>query len=252
MSLRFARTLTVSSITALALAACGSPSGTAGDAGSEQPVAAKVAAPAGKAWSDVAAKSADGGLVIGNPEAPIKVIEFASLTCGACAQFSADSAGELKKDFIDTGRVSFELRHFLRNPIDLLAASAIKCAPLDRQYALTSNIFANQSELFAGAETGGEAAQTAMASQADPQRFAKAADALGISGMFQSRGMATDQVKACLGNTAEVEKLVTENNKWTETFQISGTPTFVINGQVAEGVLAWAALRDRLKTMGAR
>lgn len=250
MALRFARTLALTSFAALALAACGDKPGA--DGTTEQAVVDKVTAPAGKIWSEVAAKTADGGLLLGNPEAPIKVIEFASLTCGACAAFSADSDEELKRDFIDTGRVSFELRHFLRNPIDLLAASAVQCAPLDRQHALAANIFANQSELFAGAEKGGEAAQAAMSNQTDPQRFLKAADALGISAMFQSRGMAADQVKACLGNAAGVEKLVADNNKWLESFEITGTPTFVINGQIAEGALSWSALRDRLRTMGAR
>lgn len=243
------RTALLASFTALTLAAC---SGGSGDGTKEQAVITKVTAPAGKTWSDVAAVTADGGLLIGNPEAPIKLIEFASLTCGGCAAFSADSGAELKKDFIDTGRVSFEVRHFLRNPIDLLAASTIQCAPLDRQYPLISNVFANQAELFAGAETGGEAAQAAMSNQADPQRFVKAADALGISTMFQSRGMAADQVKTCLGNVAGVEKLVADNNKWLETFEITGTPTFVINGQIVEGVSGWAAMRDRLRTMGAR
>ena len=250
MAIRLARTIAIASFSAIALAACGSGGG-AGDGAAEQPVAAKVAAPAGKSWSEVAARSADGGLVVGNPEAPIKVIEFASLTCGACAQFSADSGSELKKDFVDTGRVSFEVRHFLRNPIDLLAASVVQCAPTDRQYALTSNLMASQQDLFAGAEAGGEAAQAAMNNQADPARFAKAADALGISTMFQSRGMAADQVKACLSNTAEVEKLVADNNKWIEQYEVSGTPTFVINGDVV-GTLNWAGLRDRLRTMGAR
>lgn len=250
MTLRSVRHITLTSLAALALAACGGSA--TGDGTAEQPVVAKVTAPAGKLWSDVAARTADGGLLVGNPEASIKVIEFASLTCGACAQFSADSGNELKKDFVDTGRVSFELRHFLRNPIDLLAASVIQCAPVDRQYALSSNILASQEELFAGANAGGAGAQAAMANEADPARFAKAAQALGISAMFQSRGMAADQVNACLGNAASVEKLVADNNQWNEAFQIAGTPTFVINGQVADGVVGWAALRDRLRTMGAR
>jgi protein-disulfide isomerase len=250
MAIRFARSIILTTAAALALAGCGSGGGGA-DGAAEQPVAEKVAAPAGKSWSEVAARSPDGGLVVGNPAAAIKVIEFASLTCGACAQFSADSGDELKKDFIDTGRVSFEVRHFLRNPIDLLAASIVQCAPADRQHALTSNIMASQQDLFAGAETGGEAAQAAMNNQTDPARFAKAADALGISTMFQSRGMAADQVKACLSNTAEVEKLVADNNKWIEQYEVSGTPTFVVNGEVV-GTLNWAGLRDRLRTMGAR
>lgn len=250
MAFRLARNIAFTAFATLALAACSG--GGTGDGTAEQPVVAKVTAPAGKIWSDVAARTADGGLIIGNPEAPIKIVEFASLTCGACAQFSADSGEELKKDFIDSGRVSFELRHFLRNPIDLLAASIIECAPVDRQYALASNILASQEELFAGANAGGEGAQAAMANEADPARFAKASQALGISAMFQSRGMAADQVNACLGNAASVEKLVAENNKWTEAFKITGTPTFLINGQVADGVVGWPAMRDRLRTMGAR
>lgn len=249
MAIRLVRHIALTSLAALALAAC---SGGAGDGTAEEPVVAKVTAPAGKIWSEVASRTAEGGLLVGNPAASIKVIEFASLTCGACAQFSADSGEELKKDFVDTGRVSFELRHFLRNPIDLLAASAVQCAPVERQYALAENILASQEELFAGANAGGEAAQAAMANEADAARFAKAADALGISAMFQSRGMAAEQVQACLSNAAGVEKLVADNNQWNEAFAISGTPTFVVNGQVVEGVTSWAALRDRLRTMGAR
>lgn len=247
MALRLVRTVALTSFAALALAACSG----GGDSAKEQPVAEKVAAPAGKQWSEIAAQTADGGLLIGNPEAPIKVIEFASLTCHACAQFSAESGPELKKDFIDTGRVSFEIRQFLRNPLDLLAASTVRCAPLDRQYALASNIFASQEELFAKAESGGEAAQAAIANQADPQRYLKAASAWGVDTLFQSRGLSTEQVKSCLGNIAGVEKLVAENNKWLETYDIPGTPTFVINGENV-GTLSWALMRDRLRTMGAR
>lgn len=250
MAFRLARQIALTSLAALALTACGGGAG--GDGTAEQPVVAKVTAPAGTTWSETATRTAEGGLLVGNPAATIKIIEFGSLTCGACAQFSADSGEELKKDFIDSGRVSFELRHFLRNPIDLLAASIIQCAPVERQHALAENIFASQEELFAGANAGGEGAQAAMANEADPARFAKAAQALGISTMFQSRGMAADQVNACLGNAATVEKLVADNNQWNEQFKISGTPTFVINGQVADGIVGWPALRDRLRTMGAR
>ena len=249
MAFRLARTIALTSLTALALAACGG--GGTGDATAEQPVAAKVAAPAGKTWSDVAVRTADGGLLIGNPEAPIKVIEFASLTCSACAKFSADSGEELKKDFIDSGRVSFELRHFLLNQVDLLAANVVQCAPPERQYALATNLFASQEEMFAGANAGMQGAQAAMANQADPARFVKAAEAIGLTSVFQARGMPAEAVKACLSNVAEVESLVTRNNSWNEQYQIQGTPTFIVNGQSA-GSLNWAGLRDQLRAMGAR
>lgn len=249
MAFRLARTIALTSLTALALAACSG--GGTGDSTAEQPVAAKVAAPAGKIWSDIAVRTADGGLLIGNPDAPIKVIEFASLTCGHCAQFSADSTDELTKDFIDGGRVSFELRHFLLNQIDILAATVVECAPPERQFALAKNLFASQKELFEGAKAGGAAAQSAMTNQADPQRFVKAADAIGLTAIFQARGIPAEQVRSCLANTAAIEKLVADNNKWTDEFKVAGTPTFAINGQ-SVGTLNWAGMRDRLRNMGAR
>lgn len=249
MAFRLARHIAFTALATLALTACSG--GGTGDGTTEQPVVAKVTAPAGKIWSDVATRTAGGGLLIGNPEAPIKVIEFASLTCGHCAKFSADSSEELTKDFIDSGRVSFELRHFLLNQIDILAATVVECAPPERQFALAKNLFASQEEMFAGAQAGGAAAQAAMSNQADPQRFAKAADALGLTAMFQARGMAAEPVRACLGNIAAIEKLVADNNAWKDEFQVTGTPTFAINGQ-SIGTLEWAGMRDRLRTMGAR
>lgn len=247
MAFKFAHLAAAVSLAALTLTGCGGKA----DGTEEQSVINKVTAPAGKSWSETVSITPDGGLLIGNPSAAIKVIEFASLTCGVCAQFSADSGEELSKQFLDSGRVSFEMRQYLRNPIDLLAASAIRCAPLDRQYALTKNIFASQADLFAGAEQGGEAAQAAMANQADPQRFTKAAEALGISAMFQSRGLSGEQVNACLGDAPGVEKAVANFNKWNETFEIAGTPTFIINGENV-GTLNWPGMRDRLRALGAR
>ena len=114
------RILLLASLGAVALAGCGE---TKTDQTKEQDVIAKVAAPAGKSWSQTVAKTADGGYVMGNPDAPIKVIEFASITCSHCAAFSVESHEEIKRDFIDTGRVSLEVRNFIRDPLDASAAA---------------------------------------------------------------------------------------------------------------------------------
>ena len=92
----------LSSFGALALAGCG---GGATDQSKEQEVVAKVAPPAGKSWSQVVRVDGD-GVVMGNPDAPIKLEEYGAFTCGHCAQFAKDSHEELKRDFVDTGRVS--------------------------------------------------------------------------------------------------------------------------------------------------
>src|SRR6185312_11028676 len=85
---RFAFTVLASS-TALALASCGSKDNTASGLAKAAPVAA-IAAPAGQMWSDVVSATPDGGMRMGNPNAPIKVIEYGALSCPHCAKLSND------------------------------------------------------------------------------------------------------------------------------------------------------------------
>ena len=242
------RPLFIASLGALALAGCGESKT---DPAKEQDVIAKVAAPAGKSWSATVSQTADGGYVMGNPDAPIKIVEFASLTCSHCAEFSKESHEEIKRDFIDTGRVSLEVRNFIRDPLDATAAAVIRCAPVDRYYPLQENVFASQAELFQGAQSNPQGGEAAMALP-PAQRFPALAKAWKLDQFFQSRGMTADQVNACLSNLPNIEKLEQSTNAAMETYRISGTPSFIINGQLAEGIAAWGPLRDRLRTMGVR
>lgn len=242
------RPILLASIGALALAGCGK--GTT-DQSKEQAVVAKVAAPAGKQWSTTVTKTAEGGYLMGNPDAPIKIIEYASLTCSHCADFSKESHEEIKRDFIDSGRVSLEVRNFIRDPLDAMAAAVVHCGPVDRYFPLQENVFASQAELFAGAQANPKGGEAAMALP-PAQRFPALAKAWKLGEFFQSRGVTADQINACLSNVDNISKLEQMTNKGIEQFKIQGTPTFVINGQVAEGITTWGPLRDRLRTMGAR
>ncbi|MBA3941094.1 MAG: protein-disulfide isomerase [Sphingopyxis sp.] len=238
----------LTSLGALALAGCGESKT---DPTKEQEVIAKVTAPAGKAWSATVAKTPEGGYRMGNPEAPIKIVEFASLTCSHCADFSKESAEEIKRDFIDTGRVSLEVRNFIRDPLDATAAAVIQCAPVERYFPLQENVFASQAELFQNAQGNQQGYEAALALPPG-QRFPALAKALKLDSFFQARGLTADQVNSCLGNLDNIAKLEKTTNAAIEQYKVAGTPTFVINGQVAEGIAAWGALRDRLRTLGAR
>ena len=123
-------------------------------------------------------------IVVGDPKAPVTIYEYASLTCSHCAAFSTESHDEIKRDFIDTGRVSLEVRNFIRDPLDATAAAIVRCAPVDRYFPLQENVFASQEELFAGVK-GNEAAGEAAMKLPPAQRFPALAKALKLDQFFQ-------------------------------------------------------------------
>ena len=234
---------------ALGLAACGK--GTEENAGLSGEPIAKVAAPAGKAWADIVTKTPEGGYRMGNPEAAIKLIEYASLTCSHCAEFSEQGSAALRDEFIASGRVSYELRNFVRDPIDLSASLLTRCGTPESYFALTEQAFANQQAMLARAQAAGEAAYTAAMGQTDGKRYAAMADLTGMSEFFAARGIAKDQAAACLANAAEAQGLAKRTQEQSEQFKIEGTPTFLVNGK-SIGSMGWKELRAKLQTMGAR
>src|SRR5690606_11274640 len=87
---------------------------------------APIAAPAGQSWLETAAVTPEGGNVVGNPNAPLKLVEYASHTCGTCAMFSQDSGGEIDK-YIESGVLSYGIRNQIHNAIDLTLAMLNRC-----------------------------------------------------------------------------------------------------------------------------
>eukprot|EP01041_Mallomonas_annulata_P018631 gene18631-37641_t len=96
------KSLFITAAAALALAACGS--GDSAGAPKGEPIA-KVAAPAGKAWTDVVTKTEAGGYKMGNPDAKLQLVEYGAITCPGCAQFSVQSTEELN-EIVNTGVVA--------------------------------------------------------------------------------------------------------------------------------------------------
>lgn len=238
----------LSSLGALALAGCG---GGASDATKEQAAIAKVAAPAGKSWSQVVSFDSDGAAVMGNPDAPIKLHEFGAFSCGACANFAKESHEELKRDFIDTGRVSFKLTPFILHPVDAISGAIIKCTGPDRYFPLADATFLDHEAFLSGASSPAPGIEAAM--QLPPeQRFTALAKGWKLDQFYQQRGVPAAAIEQCLAKVDNVTAIEKGTNDGVETYQITGTPTFVINGKKVDGISSWGPLRDRLRTMGAR
>ena len=85
------------------------------------------AAPKTVGWNTTVALTAAGGHLIGNPAAPVKLVEYVSYTCPHCAHFESESEAALQLSFIKGGKGSVEIRSFLRNPIDVAASLLVEC-----------------------------------------------------------------------------------------------------------------------------
>jgi protein-disulfide isomerase len=244
-TLHFTR-LALTAVAAFGIAACNSGgSAPTGDA------VAKVAAPAGQKWSDVARATQD-GVIIGNPDAPLKLIEFASPTCSHCAEFSKEGSAALKSEFVDSGRVSLEIRPFMLNAIDLVVASIVNCAGPERFVPLLDNVYATQADMFAGVQSADQTAANAAMQLPETQRFPALARALKLDTYFAARGMAAADIDRCLADPAAVNRWQESTTRNQAAFEITGTPTFILNDQVMTGVGTWDGVRDGLRAAGAR
>lgn len=232
----------------LGLAACNKDK--AGETPSGEPIA-KIAAPAGKAWGDVVTRTPEGGYLMGNPNAPIKLVEFGSLTCSHCAEFADKSHGPLRDTFVASGRVSYEFRNFVRDPIDIASAMLARCGSPESFFPLTDQLFAAQNATFDAWNKLGQAGQTAVMNQPDAKRFIAIAEGAGLTEFVSSRGIAKDQANACLADVKTAQALATSTQKQGEEFDIQGTPTFLINGAKFDGN-TWEAVKARLEQLGAR
>jgi protein-disulfide isomerase len=234
---------------ALGLAACGESADSSG-APTGGPIA-NVAPPAGKAWNEMIAVTEDGGYRMGNPEAPIKLVEFASLTCSHCAEFAEASAVELAETFVASGRVSYEFRNFVRDPIDITAAQLVRCAPPEAFFALTDQVLAFQPALFENWQKAGEAQLKAIDTLPVEKRGLGIAQAAGLTDFFATRGISRDQAATCLADPAKAQDLARRTEAQSKQFDITGTPTFVINGSKVQGN-TWAEIKPLLENAGAR
>jgi protein-disulfide isomerase len=232
----------------LMLAAC-DDAATADGAASGEPLPA-IAAPAGTQWADTVAVTPEGGYRIGNPDAPLKLVEYASHTCGACAGFAATGKPVLKDKYVASGVVSFELRNLVRDPIDLSIATLVRCGAKENMQPLSDQAWASLEAIF-GAVQANQSLYEAAANQPVNQRFVTIAQAAGLIEFFAARGLSADQSRACLADTAKVQAIADASNKQSEELKITGTPTFILNGKKLD-VTQWPQLEPLLKSAGAR
>jgi protein-disulfide isomerase len=162
-------------------------------------------------------------MVLGKADAPITIIEYASLTCPHCARFHAETLPQLKAEFIDTGKARLIFRDFPLDQLAFAGAVLARCGGPDRYYTFLNVLFAQQGQ---------------WATSSDPKGALTQIGRLG--------GVPSDQFEACLADKALADQILNSRLEGNQKHNVSSTPSFVIGGKTYAGNLTIAELREHL------
>lgn len=196
--------------------------------------AALAAAPAKPAWLLTFTVSPIGGHIIGNPAAAIKLVEYASYTCGHCATFETTEAPMLKTQYIAEGKVSFEVRNLVRDEIDLTAAMLARCGGKGRFFGNHRHLMATQAQWMDDSKITSPTVAKLQAN--DLFGFMLAAHTeLGLDKVMQARGITPAKAKACVTDAAALDQILAMTDEAVGPLGLTGTPSFLVNGNRVDG-----------------
>ena len=149
-------------------------------------------------------------MTMGDPKAKVTMIEYASVACPHCAHFNNDVFPEVKKKYIDTGKVFYVSREALTGEPTVAAAGFLlaRCAGKDKYFQVTDAIYRAQEDMFRSGDVHGTLLRIA-----------------------QSAGMSEDQFTKCITDDKAITALNDRVEKSSKQDNVDGTPFFIINGK---------------------
>jgi protein-disulfide isomerase len=212
--------------------------------------AGSPAAPVDGKWIETVSKTTDGGMMMGNPTAPVKLVEYGALSCSHCADFSEKSSTGLKA-MVASGKVSYEFRPFLLNALDVPSSLLARCGGAGPFFPISEQLYKAQREWLGKTQTITPAEQKSFETLPPVQQTVFLAEKLGLIDFVKARGITPDAAKACLTDQKAIDELGKISEVAQKTFNVTGTPTFVINGATVPNTGTWEALEPKLKAAGA-
>ncbi len=229
------------------LGACNADKASTNGTAASNVAATPVAAPNNGDWSTIVSQTPEGGFVMGNPNAKVKLIEYGSLTCPACAAFAEQGETPLIDNYVKKGLVSFEFRNFVRDPYDITAALITRCGGAASFFGLTRAFYANQQQWIGKIQTADPAQMQALESQGPQAQFKALSEIAGFPAFAAMRGVPKAKTEACLADPAAASQLVQMNSDAVANHNIQGTPTFIINGETLTDASQWPLLEPKIK-----
>jgi protein-disulfide isomerase len=238
------RNMIGAALLAFALAACGDGGGNA--ASSDAPIT-PVAAPQSGDWTQMVTETPEGGFLMGNPNATVKLVEYASYSCPHCAEFSEAASAELQNEYVKSGRVSWEFRPFLLFPTDPGVTMLVRCHGAQASFLLTEQLYAQQREWMGRLQNLPEPQLQAIQAMPPQQRPPALVQASGLDQFFRQRGMPESKVSSCLADQGGLDRALKITEHATKELGVQGTPTFFINGRKIDNASNWAALEPLIR-----
>lgn len=198
-----------------------------------------------KSWH-VEVEQTERGFKIGNPDAEASLIEFISYTCSHCASFAREGEGAIDMVLLAPGLMNVEVRPVIRNGIDLAVTLLVQCGGTDG-FKDRHRMYLRRQEQWLGKAQSAPQSQQAVWARGDRAARINAATALDLDDMVAEQGMSRTDITACLSDDQAALALMRNGQADATEFEVRGTPSFALDGELLTDVHSWGALYPVLK-----
>ncbi len=231
----------------LALSACGDgEDANLANANVSAPLT-QIPAPNNGNWTEVVSQTEEGGFRMGNPDAPVKLVEYASISCHVCQEFAEAATDRLEDVYVASGQVSWEYRPFVLFPSGPGLFMLLSCQGTTPYFRLVEELYEQQPEWLARLQSLPPAQMQQLEGMNPNARAAFMVQAAGLEGFFRQRGMPQARMDSCLADNQAIVALAEQTRRGAEQDGVTGTPSFFING-TRQDATSWSGLEPRLRS----
>lgn len=163
--------------------------------------------------------------ILGDPGAPVTIIEYASLTCSHCANFHTETLPQIKSEWIDSGRARLVYRHYPLDQLALRAAAVSECIKGDSFFGFLDVLFSNQ------------------------QKWSHAQDPIATIGQYAAlAGLDKATFESCLNDEAVLDRIAEKQADGQAKYSVASTPSFVVNGTPVVGSRSYEEFKAVLES----
>ncbi len=200
----------------------------------------------GANWAGMSTAT-EGGHLFGNPKAKTRLVEFMSYTCSHCAEFAKTGDGAIRIAYVPTGKVSYEIRHLVRDPVDLSATLLTHCGDASKFGGNHDAIIHRYDEWIDKARKTSQAQRSRWQFGSLSARLQAIASDLDFYDIMEGRGYTRAQLDQCLSDEGKARRIAETSAQDVKKYGLIGTPSFILDGTLLDGTHDWPTLEAKLK-----